>query len=171
MEENWKISATVRLTRPLWFARLLDSSRRDKHDSKHCSSIPGRIHLHSIVGRGFESPRRISGQERGGRATNRGRIRQKSSKIYARLSYYNRCFRGFARCSAFWISDVHWRHALSGRRDSFQLELERRLDREEPSNANSVDFSIVASTQVESVCQVFPTVIFFLLSLPYSTFT
>lgn len=106
--------------------------------------------------------RRISGQEHGGRATNRGRIRQKSSKIYARLSYYNRCFRGFARCSAkFWISDVHWRHALSRRRDSFQLELERRLDREEPSNANSVDFSIVASTQVESVCQVFPTVIFF----------
>lgn len=84
----------------------------------------------------------------------------------------------FARRSPFWISDIHCRHTLSdveGRRDSFQLELERLFDREEPSNANSVDFSIVEYTSGERLSSFnsdfFPFLFLFPFSLSYSSFT
>lgn len=157
-----------------------------------CSSMPdwfmpGLQERRSIIGRGFESSRRISGQERGGgirvgEATNRAQIRQKLVKSMldfpittdARLTVIP----AFARRSPFWISDIHCRHTLSdveGRRDSFQLELERLFDREEPSNANSVDFSIVEYTSGERLSSFnsdfFPFLFLFPFSLSYSSFT
>lgn len=72
--------------------------------------MPGLQERRSIIGRGFESSRRISGQERGGgirvgEATNRAQIRQKLVKsmldfpitIDARLTVIP----AFARCSPF----------------------------------------------------------------------
>lgn len=115
-------------------------------------------------------------------ATNRAQIRQKLVKSMldfpittdARLTVIP----AFARRSPFWISDIHCRHTLSdveGRRDSFQLELERLFDREEPSNANSVDFSIVEYTSGERLSSFnsdfFPFLFLFPFSLSYSSFT